>query len=116
MSALVKRNRIVLRYIAFTKQSITSTTKSETILKEFFATEPQSRYIFDMRQLLPHYYVSTRPVGWKCSECEQVFGNRSELDPQQQPEAPSSIQAEFTDHNCETYRANVKARRQSLGV
>ena len=70
-----------------------------------------------MRQLLPHYYVSTRPLGWKCSDCGQVFGNRIEQDRKQQASVPpSAVQADFAHHNCEAYRAQVKAHRQSLGV
>jgi hypothetical protein len=70
-----------------------------------------------MRQLLPHYYVSTRPLGWKCSECGQVFGNRAEQDQEQQLASPSgAIQTEFDGHNCENYRAKIKQHRQSLRV
>jgi hypothetical protein len=70
-----------------------------------------------MRQLVPHYYVSTRPLGWKCSDCGQVFGNRVPQDGEEQSAAPTAaIHADFADHNCESHRAQVKAHRQSLGV
>jgi len=26
-----------------------------------------------MRQLVPHYFVSTQPLGWRCGECGQPF-------------------------------------------
>jgi hypothetical protein len=69
-----------------------------------------------MRQLLPHYYVSTRPIGWKCSDCGQVFGDRETQVGAEPFQAPSAaVQTVFAAHNCEAYRVKLKQHRQSFG-
>lgn len=51
-----------------------------------------------MRHLIPHYFVSTNPLGWKCSDCGHPFWL-----PVAEPvtdEIPASITALFNAHKC----------------
>jgi hypothetical protein len=56
-----------------------------------------------MRHLLPHYFVSTHPLGWKCSECDQPF---SLIVPETATTAdiPESVIALFNSHKCRIRR------------
>ncbi len=69
-----------------------------------------------MRALVPQYYISIRPVGWKCSECGQVFLNRVEHSKENQPLLPSTqVEEKFAIHDCDIHRAEVRAYNQSMG-
>ena len=69
-------------------------------------TSAQEFFLFAdsyMRQLLPYVFVSHVPIGWKCSECGQVFrlliGN-SQLRQWSTSEPAASIEKEFIAHTC----------------
>lgn len=51
-----------------------------------------------LRHLVPHYFVSTQPLGWRCSECSQPFpvrGMHAYTD-----SVPASVMALFEAHRC----------------
>lgn len=51
-----------------------------------------------MRHLVPHYFVSTRPLGWRCSECGQPFSLIGLSDISE--DVPMSITVAFNTHAC----------------
>jgi hypothetical protein len=52
-----------------------------------------------MRTLIANYFVSTYPLGWKCSDCGKLF--RVAVGVKTQPATPSSeISVEFGKHIC----------------
>jgi hypothetical protein len=60
----------------------------------------------DVRALVPYYFVSTQPVGWKCSECGRVFRIRVSVTKTPQDPMPD-IQAEFKSHKCKSATAKA---------
>jgi hypothetical protein len=54
------------------------------------------------RRLIQHYFVSTQPVGWKCSDCGRVFvgkvANARNVEP------PEPVTDAFNIHSCEEHR------------
>lgn len=64
----------------------------------------------DVRSLIPYFFVSTQPLGWKCSECEKVFRIKVALGappPYPMPE----IRAEFRTHKCEERKAKAAVKQ-----
>jgi hypothetical protein len=64
-----------------------------------------------MRHLIPNFFISTRPLGWQCSECSRAFpasGMVAITDP-----IPSTVSAEFNAHRCKRFRKRM--RRQLEG-
>jgi hypothetical protein len=53
-----------------------------------------------VRTLVPYYFVSTQPVGWKCSECGKLFQIKIALKTMPQDPMPE-IKADFKAHKCE---------------
>lgn len=75
-----------------------------------------------MRSLVQHYFVSTQPAGWRCSECGLVFVAR---DHQGNGDVPSEILRRFEDHSCQRHLTQrrlevvvgkTKAHEQRSGV
>lgn len=60
-----------------------------------------------MRNLIPHFFISTRPLGWKCSSCGQQF---LLIDvPAQLPDlVPVTLRMEFLGHDCDRYRESLR--------
>lgn len=58
-----------------------------------------------MRQLSPYVFVGHYPVGWKCSECGQVFRLLMRIvDPTtySKGEPDEGIKTEFLSHTCKS--------------
>jgi hypothetical protein len=53
-----------------------------------------------MRHLVPQHFVSTFPVGWRCSECDQPFSLAVPESPTQKEEIPLSVVVLFNFHKC----------------
>jgi hypothetical protein len=51
-----------------------------------------------VRHLVPHYFISTRPLGWRCSECGQPFSLIGLSDISE--DVPMSITVAFNAHTC----------------
>ena len=64
-----------------------------------------------MRHLIPHYFVSTRPLGWRCSECEQPFSliGLSDIS----DEIPTSITTAFDTHTCRPLRPRQRRSEEA---
>ena len=64
-----------------------------------------------MRLLVPYYFISTHPVGWRCSDCGKIF--RVPINVLQQPTSKPAddVQARFEAHSCLQYLDELEARR-----
>ena len=66
-----------------------------------------------MRTLVPYFFISTHPVGWKCSLCGQIF--RVPLNvlgaPSSKPD--DDVRSRFEAHSCMAYRVELEKRQQS---
>ena len=65
-----------------------------------------------MRSLVPYFFISTHPVGWKCSLCGKVF--RVPLNVLSRPTSKpdDDIHAKFEAHSCLAYRDELKLRQE----
>lgn len=63
-----------------------------------------------MRVLVPYFFISTHPVGWKCSVCRQVF--RVPLNVLDKPTSKpdNDIHKLFEAHSCLAYRDKIAQR------
>jgi hypothetical protein len=57
-----------------------------------------------MRNLVPHYFVSTKPFGWKCSDCGMVFRADQPMTPLLEAAPSDAVLGIFDAHSCEEYR------------
>jgi hypothetical protein len=64
-----------------------------------------------MRSLVPYFFISTHPVGWKCSLCGKIF--RVPLNVLATPTTKSDdeIQARFDVHSCLAYRDELARKK-----
>lgn len=53
-----------------------------------------------MGTLVPCYFVSTHPIGWKCSDCGRVFPVAQDVSRQPSHPSPEILRA-FRTHFCE---------------
>ena len=52
-----------------------------------------------MRTLLPYYFISTRIVGWQCSQCQRIF--RLAVGESVSSNEPlKKIRRQFREHKC----------------
>ncbi len=67
-----------------------------------------------MRSLEPYFFISTHPVGWKCSQCGQIF--RVPLNvlgaPTSKPD--EDVRLRFEAHSCLAYRDELLLRQKTF--
>lgn len=70
-----------------------------------------------MRQLVPHFFISTQPLGWRCSECEQPFSLNVPMigDPVRgQDEIPLPVRVLFNSHRCKPRARSFQPRSEAV--
>jgi hypothetical protein len=65
-----------------------------------------------MRQLVPHYFVSTQPLGWRCSECGQPFALNVPVISTSE-DIPLPIKVLFNSHKCRKRSLENQPRSES---
>jgi hypothetical protein len=66
-----------------------------------------------MRSLVPYFFISTHPVGWKCSACGKIF--RVPLNIMGEPTArpDDEVRDRFEGHSCLAYRDELQKRKDA---
>jgi hypothetical protein len=66
-----------------------------------------------MRSLVPYFFISTHPVGWKCSACGQIF--RVPLNVLDKPTSKpdDDVQVRFAAHSCLAYRDKLQLKQKA---
>jgi hypothetical protein len=64
-----------------------------------------------MRSLTPYFFVSTHPVGWKCSTCGQIFRIPLNVLGAPTSKLDEDVRSRFEAHSCLAYRDEFQKRR-----
>jgi hypothetical protein len=64
-----------------------------------------------MRTLVPYFFISTHPVGWKCSACGKIFRVPLNILAEPTSKPDEDIGMRFEAHSCLAYRDELEKRR-----
>jgi hypothetical protein len=69
-----------------------------------------------MRRLIPEYFASTLPVGWRCSECDQPFSLAVPERLTATEEIPLAVVVLFNFHKCRIRRSKPPLDRSGAAA
>ena len=66
-----------------------------------------------MRSLVPYFFISTHPVGWKCSVCGKIFRVPLNILAQPTTRPDDDVRDRFEGHSCLAYRDELAKRKEA---
>ena len=65
-----------------------------------------------MRSLVPYFFISTHPVGWKCSVCGKIFRVPLNILGKPTNKPDEDVHSRFEAHSCLAYRDELQRKRK----